>query len=240
MTDLTTVGDVVTGIFAQWLAEDSDRAPVLVTAPDGRAPLPTAIRRAVLLRDGYTCRWCHRRRDDFVRMEADHILPWSAGGADHPVNLRALCRDCNQRRSNRMSTLDRRAHPIVLACRRCDPDAHLPAPEIDAHCLKCGELGPSPYRLDLLVGGVTPTTGLPPVTFGLRDGSSLTAVPAPLVAAAVSVLTIRRTAQAVACPWCRAAIGEPCHAGGMALVRSPAHPGRIAAAAHERAEAVSA
>jgi hypothetical protein len=237
----TTVGAILDGFLAGWLADDSERAPVLVMAPAGRTRLSPEIRRAVLLRDGYTCRWCFSRRGDAVDMEADHILPWSAGGADHPVNLRALCRGCNQRRSNRVSSLDRRVHPIVTSCRRCDRHAHLPGPEIDAYCLWCRELGPSPYRIDLLIGGATPATGLPPATFGLRDGSGIAVAPIPQLAPTVDALKVRLTAQTVACPWCRAGIGDPCvTAGDRPMVRAPAHPGRIAMARDLEGEAVSA
>lgn len=34
-------------------------------------------------------------------MEADHITPWSEGGATHRENCQMLCRECNRRKSNR-------------------------------------------------------------------------------------------------------------------------------------------
>ena len=48
-----------------------------------------AIRKAVLLRDNYTCRVCGRV---IVSMpQVDHIVPRSAGGSDDMDNLQTLC-----------------------------------------------------------------------------------------------------------------------------------------------------
>lgn len=35
-----------------------------------------------------------------VAVEADHVYPWSRGGATVPSNGQALCRDCNRSKSN--------------------------------------------------------------------------------------------------------------------------------------------
>jgi len=60
------------------------------------------IRAAALERDGYRCRLCGRPG----RLEVDHIRPVRTfpagqrgerpGQADHPDNLRALCRPCHR------------------------------------------------------------------------------------------------------------------------------------------------
>lgn len=64
--------------------------------------IPTAVKRAVLARDGMVCVWCgyavvegvgHAYRPD--RIHFDHVIPFAAGG-DHGVdNLVVSCARCN-------------------------------------------------------------------------------------------------------------------------------------------------
>ena len=54
-----------------------------------------AVRAAILERDGH-CMRCGR--SDCI-LHVDHIIPKSRGGSDDPANLRALCRECNLRKS---------------------------------------------------------------------------------------------------------------------------------------------
>lgn len=49
------------------------------------------IRCMVLGRDGHTCRLCSKTAE----LEVHHILPKCKGGADNPVNLITLCRNCH-------------------------------------------------------------------------------------------------------------------------------------------------
>jgi hypothetical protein len=77
--------------------------------------------------------------------EIDHIVPWSAGGSDDPTNLRLLCRECNQERSNFVGPLDdHEGLPVVAECVSCTSDR---LPEVDdrrrvwcAIC-RCGSVG---------------------------------------------------------------------------------------------------
>lgn len=54
------------------------------------------VSRMVLVRDDYVCQLalpgCEGRATT-----ADHVIPVSLGGSDHPSNLRAACRRCNSR-----------------------------------------------------------------------------------------------------------------------------------------------
>lgn len=45
-------------------------------------------------------------------IEADHILPHSLGGPDHPDNVQIICRTCNRRKGNGQA---RQPRPIVRA-----------------------------------------------------------------------------------------------------------------------------
>jgi 5-methylcytosine-specific restriction endonuclease McrA len=76
---------------------------------DGTRVAPRAMWFAVMDRDGWECQSCGRnlkrpgsRRFWRARPEADHWpVPWSKGGTTTLDNLRATCRRCNERQSNR-------------------------------------------------------------------------------------------------------------------------------------------
>jgi hypothetical protein len=116
-----------------------------------------------------------------VVFEVDHIVPWISGGSDHPVNLRTLCQECNQERSNRVSEFDVRALPIVWRCYLCDQwgDVQRVGPAlITAFCTTCRLLQSNvPYVADLMIGGEVPAEGLP----ALRDGDQDFAEIQPMV-----------------------------------------------------------
>lgn len=97
----------------------ASRAEVVRTKLDEeREPIPDFVRQIVLRRDRFRCVWCGDRR----MLQMDHIVPWSAGGSDDPDNLRTLCKDCNERRSNRYTPLDLATRePNGSTCLRCDP-----------------------------------------------------------------------------------------------------------------------
>lgn len=101
-----------------------------------REPISAHVRRAVMERDRWACRWC----DSPDRLQIDHILPVSAGGGSHPINLRVLCASCNGRRGNRQS--DRYSAsvlPIVASCCSCaDISSGAFAAPTAAYCLTCG------------------------------------------------------------------------------------------------------
>lgn len=227
--DPVPLGDVVVGMAARAAATDADRAPRIPSRIGAqRAPLPRTMRVAVLLRDRYTCQWCHATaRGNGLLLEIDHIVPWSAGGADHPVNLRTLCEPCNQDRSNRVTEHDRRALPVSLRCRRCDPVTAEVAAAVAVFCLACRAPSTAPYLADLLVGGAVPDDGVPPLRAGDQDYPALDGL-RPGAARLVGLLRDRADAQAVDCAWCGALAGQPCvGAGGRPLVRSAAHPVRL-------------
>jgi len=62
-----------------------------------------STRRAVRERANLHCEYCHAdERWQFVRFTLDHVLPQSAGGSDDADNLALACRNCNERRGNRL------------------------------------------------------------------------------------------------------------------------------------------
>lgn len=57
-------------------------------------------RKNILLRDRYTCQYCHRTLPS-VELTLDHVLPRSRGGGSAWENLVACCHPCNNRKGNR-------------------------------------------------------------------------------------------------------------------------------------------
>lgn len=97
-----------------------------------RDPIPWSVRLSVARRDGYHCRLCGHHMPNMEGMELDHILPWSAGGADHSSNLRSLCRNCNQGRSNfNDGDHEREMAPTTWWCQSCwlSPDLEAERPD---------------------------------------------------------------------------------------------------------------
>ncbi|WP_413251391.1 HNH endonuclease [Tomitella gaofuii] len=104
-----------------------------------------ALRATVLKRDGYRCRFC----GGGGRLEVDHVVPWSAGGADVISNLRTLCQSCNQTRSNFRSPADEPQVPVVFGCVECSDDLWRSYDREElcvSWCVACGEKGLAPRR----------------------------------------------------------------------------------------------
>lgn len=59
-----------------------------------------ADKRAMYERQNKICNECDEEYS-IGDMEADHVLPWSAGGKTHISNGQMLCRSCNRQKSNR-------------------------------------------------------------------------------------------------------------------------------------------
>lgn len=59
-------------------------------------------------------KWCGRPGNsgaiipDAMKMEVDHILPWSLGGTDTLDNLQPLCKPCNRIKGNQIDAVDMR------------------------------------------------------------------------------------------------------------------------------------
>jgi hypothetical protein len=69
------------------------------SAPSRSRHLPSAVRRAVLERDGLRCTWQGpdgRRCESRAFLEHDHIHPRGRGGSDEPANIHLRCRAHNQ------------------------------------------------------------------------------------------------------------------------------------------------
>lgn len=81
-----------------------------------RAEISRLTRRLIRERDDNRCRFCGRRGG---LLELDHIVPWSAGGADVSSNLRSLCHGCNTGRSNYRTEFDQLVVPVTHACDVC-------------------------------------------------------------------------------------------------------------------------
>ena len=63
-----------------------------------RPPIPQSVKRAVWRRDGGRCVYCGSNQ----KLQFDHIIPYSGGGADTAENLQILCQRCNLRKGARI------------------------------------------------------------------------------------------------------------------------------------------
>jgi 5-methylcytosine-specific restriction endonuclease McrA len=57
-------------------------------------------RKNILLRDRYTCQYCHKTMPS-VELTLDHVVPRSRGGGSSWENLVACCHTCNNRKGSR-------------------------------------------------------------------------------------------------------------------------------------------
>ncbi|MBE7193764.1 MAG: HNH endonuclease [Gordonia polyisoprenivorans] len=119
------------------VGETAQRQPVVRTSrTEQRAEIDPSTRAAVLRRDRYRCVFCGARGP----LEMDHIEPWSAGGDESMQNLRALCHDCNETRSNRLRALDQQltATRNSVACLKCEPGECEGRSDLEVvYCLTC-------------------------------------------------------------------------------------------------------
>lgn len=60
------------------------------------------LRFIVMRNDNFKCRICGRSpaTDQNIKLEVDHVKPWSKGGETVIENLQTLCSDCNSGKSN--------------------------------------------------------------------------------------------------------------------------------------------
>lgn len=73
----------------------------------------------IFARDEFRCVYCGKSSvEDGVKLEADHIVAHSAGGADTAGNLVTSCRDCNRSKFDEELPADTRARLEGLVAQR--------------------------------------------------------------------------------------------------------------------------
>jgi 5-methylcytosine-specific restriction endonuclease McrA len=98
------------------VAAAEEHAPAHVHSARHTIPLPSVIRlleyrriplqtralsrKNILMRDRYTCQYCHRS-SPAVELTLDHVVPRSRAGETTWENLVACCHGCNNRKGNR-------------------------------------------------------------------------------------------------------------------------------------------
>ena len=97
-TAFLVAGALLVVSVAAWLHKNWGNIE-FVTTPErrGRPPIPAAVRRLVLLRDGGRCQHC----GSYKEPQVDHVVPYSRGGTHAVNNLQILCGPCNRRKGNR-------------------------------------------------------------------------------------------------------------------------------------------
>src|SRR5260221_6050410 len=104
-------------LILKGVASAEEHAPANVHSFNRSVSLPSVIRlleyrripqqsralsrKNILLRDRYTCQYCHRTLPS-VELTLDHVLPRSRGGGSTWEDLVACCHPCNNRKGSRM------------------------------------------------------------------------------------------------------------------------------------------
>jgi len=104
--EIEAVGAEVVEIWEQWGSVEVENVMAQVeaelglarTLPGDREPIPDWLRRAVLARDDYICRYCGRRAQT---LDVDHIVPVKQGGRSTFDNLVTACAKCNRSKGGR-------------------------------------------------------------------------------------------------------------------------------------------
>lgn len=90
--------------FVKWETNKDKRKNNLtntqITHKTTREP-SKSLRYDVLTRDNYKCVICGRSTSDNIKLQVDHIIPYSLGGETTLDNLQTLCSDCNLGKSNK-------------------------------------------------------------------------------------------------------------------------------------------
>jgi Restriction endonuclease len=60
------------------------------------------LRFEIFERDGYKCVVCGRSASDGIKLQVDHIHPFSKGGLSEKSNLATLCHECNIGKGNKV------------------------------------------------------------------------------------------------------------------------------------------
>jgi 5-methylcytosine-specific restriction endonuclease McrA len=103
-------------LILKGVASAEEHAPLHVHSFNRRVVLPSVIRlleyrripqqsralsrKNILLRDRYTCQYCHRPLPS-GELTLDHVQPRSRGGGSTWENLVACCHPCNNRKGSR-------------------------------------------------------------------------------------------------------------------------------------------
>ena len=74
--------------YSKWTRFKNEYQPV------NKRYIPKATRKAVSIRDNYSCVKCGNQKD----LHMDHIIPESRNGSNELENLQVLCKDCNLRK----------------------------------------------------------------------------------------------------------------------------------------------
>lgn len=90
-------GDGRCGIMVE-IMQNKLCGPKPVTTGYRKKPIKPGVKKQVLERDMYRCKYCYTHIDLCV----DHIIPEALGGKATLDNLQTLCRPCNSRKGKKL------------------------------------------------------------------------------------------------------------------------------------------
>lgn len=80
------------------------RARQLRGFPDPRRFATPEMKKAILERDMYRCRYCETEVT-FRTSNIDHVIPWFEGGVTDRINLVTACKPCNAKKGPHMGKM---------------------------------------------------------------------------------------------------------------------------------------
>lgn len=75
--------------------------PIKTIANKTKRGIPSGIRYKILNRDNFLCVKCGRGVKNGIKLQVDHMEPFSIGGLTEIKNLQTLCNECNIGKSNK-------------------------------------------------------------------------------------------------------------------------------------------
>lgn len=75
--------------------------PIKTIANKTKRDIPSGIRYKILNRDNFLCVKCGRGVKNGIKLQVDHMEPFSRGGLTEIKNLQTLCNECNIGKSNK-------------------------------------------------------------------------------------------------------------------------------------------
>ena len=91
--DFDLCHECLSDLYFKYVCESQKQGEKIIVK---RRNVPEKLREKIFERDGRCCVDC----GSMEGIQLDHIVPFSKGGSTHELNLKTLCRVCNQKKKD--------------------------------------------------------------------------------------------------------------------------------------------